>query len=260
MMTYTLTGADIAVDGDVVVKVHRPGTDPHDLATRLRLASDLVDGPLLAPLRTDPERFGSRWRTYWPRVEPAASDSESWAAAGRLLAALHRIPVDEHMRSLQHGAPQRLRRAVYGLRRHEPVVEITRAASALPHASWMPGRECRPVTLVHGGWHLGQLGRREDGTWTLFDIDDLGVGDPAWDLARPAGFWAAGLLDDDDWRAFVDAYRAAGGPAIDDSDAWPVLEPFARAAVVHAAATGVAHGRDGWKQDLLEAECARIAG
>jgi predicted trehalose synthase len=45
------------------------------------------------------------------------------------------------------------------------------------------------MTLVHGDWHLGQLGRRGE-HWVLIDVDDLGVGDPAWDLARPAGFWA----------------------------------------------------------------------
>ena len=51
----------------------------------------------------------------------------------------------------------------------------------------------------------------------LIDVDDLGVGDPAWDLARPAGFWAAGLIPDDDWATFLDAYRDAGGPALPPS-------------------------------------------
>ena len=77
-----------------------------------------------------------------------------------------------------------------------------------------------PDVLVHGDWHLGQLGRWRDG-WRLLDIDDLGVGDPAWDLARPAGFWACGLLPDEDWQAFLDGYRTAGGPALEaDGDAW----------------------------------------
>ena len=49
------------------------------------------------------------------------------------------------------------------------------------------------MTLVHGDWHLGQLAR-VDAEWRLLDIDDVGLGDPAWDLGRPAGFWAAGLL------------------------------------------------------------------
>ena len=85
----------------------------------------------------------------------------------------------------------------------------------------------------------------------LIDIDDLGAGDPAWDLARPAGFWAAGLIPDDDWATFLDAYRDAGGSALPRSDPWPVLEPFARAAVVQAAA----HHPD---DELLHAACARM--
>jgi len=50
------------------------------------------------------------------------------------------------------------------------------------------------------------------------------------------GFWAAGLIPDDDWNTFVDAYRDADGPALPHGDPWQVLEPFARAAVVQAAA------------------------
>jgi aminoglycoside phosphotransferase (APT) family kinase protein len=106
------------------------------------------------------------------------------------------------------------------------------------------------MTLVHGDFHLGQLGRRA-GPWVLLDVDDLGAGDPAWDLARPAGFWAAGLIPDDDWAAFVDSYRDAGGAALPAGDPWPVLDPFARAAVVQAAA----HQPD---DELLRAACVRM--
>jgi hypothetical protein len=70
----------------------------------------------------------------------------------------------------------------------------------------------------------------------LLDVDDLGLGDPAWDLARPAGYWAAGLLPDDGWRAFLDGYAAGGGPAVDPADPWARLDTPARAAVVTAAA------------------------
>jgi aminoglycoside phosphotransferase (APT) family kinase protein len=105
--------------------------------------------------------------------------------------------------------------------------------------------------LVHGDWHLGQLGRLSAATpWLFIDIDDLGVGDPAWDLARPAGFWAAGLIPDDDWAAFLQSYREAGGPAVPPGDPWSVLEPFARAAVIQAAA----HHPD----DELLAACERM--
>ncbi len=92
----------------------------------------------------------------------------------------------------------------------------------------------------------------------LIDIDDLGVGDPAWDLARPAGFWAAGLIPDDDWATFLQSYRDAGGPAVPPGDPWPVLEPFARAAVVQAATAAVAHGDDDETQAALRMACARM--
>lgn len=142
-----------------------------------------------------------------------------------------------------------MRRAVDTARR-DPVVR--RAAASLPTQAWRPGSADRPSTLVHGDWHLGQLGRRSaTEPWLLIDVDDAGVGDPAWDLARPAGFWAAGLIPDEDWTLFLDAYRDAGGPAVPSGDPWPVLEPFARAAVVQAAAN---HPDD----ELLTAACARM--
>jgi aminoglycoside phosphotransferase (APT) family kinase protein len=141
-----------------------------------------------------------------------------------------------------------MRRAV-DAGRHIGVVRA--AAAALTPEAWRPGSPDRPSALVHGDFHLGQLGRRPGGPWLLIDIDDLGVGDPAWDLARPAGFWAAGLIPDDDWARFVDAYRGAGGPALPPGDPWPVLESFARAAVVQAAAH---HPGDA----LLIAACERM--
>ena len=146
-----------------------------------------------------------------------------------------------------HGWPHRLRRVLRATDDHT----VRRAAAGLPGEVWRAGSPDRPTTLVHGDWHLGQLGRPSATVpWLLIDIDDLGVGDPAWDLARPAGFWAAGFIPDDDWAAFLEAYRAAGGTALPSGDPWPVLDPFARAAVVQAAG----HHPD----DELLAACERM--
>ena len=246
----TRSGAEIHVDGDVVYKLHRPGTDPRQLATRLSVAA--ASKALLSPLSVEPERAGDRWRTIWPYVETVVPQPEylPWAEAGGLLARLHR---QEHARA---DPVARLAPAATpgdGCAAGQPDATVRRAAAALPHAVWRAGSSGRPATVVHGDFHLGQLGRRDAGApWLLIDVDDLGVGDPAWDLARPAGFWAAGLIPDDDWAAFVDAYRDADGPALPAGDPWPVLEPFARAAVVQAAA----HHRD---DELLLAACARMA-
>ena len=239
----TRSGAEIVVDGEVVYKLHRQGTDHRALTTRLRVAAE--SGSLLSPLTTVVDPVGTRWRSRWPRVETVVPKPECapWAESGRLLARLHSEPTTGRV---AHGWPQRLRRML----RTTDDATIRRAAAELPAEAWRAGSPNRPATLVHGDWHLGQLGRASE-TWVLIDVDDLGVGDPAWDLARPAGFWAAGLIPDEDWGAFLDAYRDAGGPAVPAGDPWPALDPFARAAVVQAAA----HQPD---DELLRAACERM--
>lgn len=245
----TPSGADVTVDGDVVTKLHRPGTDPQALRQRLRVAARSVC--LLSPLTLEPEAVGNQWQTRWPRVDVVPPDPGAvpWAEAGRLLARLHAEPIVDI--ALPQGGPARLARALDRL--HGPNAEgIRRAAEGLSAPA-----SGRPLTLVHGDFHLGQLGwcrghlGSHRGGLVLIDVDDLGVGDPAADLARPAGFWAAGLLPDEAWHAFLDGYRSGNGPAVPAGDPWPVLEPFARAAVVAAAAN---HPDDG----LLVAACERM--
>jgi len=239
----TPSGATVTVDGDVVTKLHRPGTDPQALRQRLRVAAR--SDCLLSPLNLEPEAVGDRWQTRWPRVDVVPPDPRAvpWAEAGRLLAQLHAEPIGDI--ALPQGGPARLARALARLD-DGPRADVIRRAADGPAAT----ASGRPITLVHGDFHLGQLGRHS-GTLVLIDVDDLGVGDPAADLARPAGFWAAGLLPDDAWHAFIDGYRGGGGPGLPPGDPWPVLEPFARTAVVAAAAN---HPND----DLLVAACARM--
>lgn len=238
----TPSGATVNVDGDVVTKLHRPGTDPQALRQRLRVAAR--SDCLLSPLDLEPEALGDRWQTRWPRVDVVAPEPGAvpWAEAARLLARLHAEPIGDL--ALPQGGPARLARALDRLHGRNAGL-IRRAASGLTEPS-----SGRPFTLVHGDFHLGQLGRHS-GDLVLIDVDDLGVGDPAADLARPAGFWAAGLLPDGAWHAFLDGYRSGNGPAVPPGDPWPVLEPFARAAVVAAAAN---HPDD----ELLVAACERM--
>jgi aminoglycoside phosphotransferase (APT) family kinase protein len=109
--------------------------------------------------------------------------------------------------------------------------------------------------LCHGDWHLGQM--VEAGGWRLIDVDDLGIGDPAWDLARPAALHAAGVLDPEDWGRFLDAYLSAGGVAVAPHDPWAALDVPARALVVQMAARALlAAHRD--RKALDEAQQALV--
>ena len=146
---------------------------------------------------------------------------------------------------------------------------VLRAWERLP--AWARDEEPRaqPRSLLcHGDLHLGQLVRHPapDGPWHLIDVDDLGLGEPAWDLARPAAGYATGLLPAPDWAAFLAGYRAAGGPAVaPGDDLWPPeVDLPARTLTVQLAARGLVDAATGVRplddtdHDLLAA-CARIA-
>lgn len=219
----------------VVVKIHAQHADPAALTRRLHLMA----GPDTEPCWVQPLVYrpfaapGGRLGTLWPRVTVLSSiDRPPWAEAAALLARLHRALIRGD--PPRQGGPDRLARALDRLRRWDD-----------PELGWLIDRgEALSERLqhsprlhwVHGDWHLGHLGhtvlRRR---WKLIDVDDFGVGDPAWDLARPAGFWATGLLDDESWTTLLTAYREAGGPAVPaDGDPWPALDLPARAAVLIA--------------------------
>lgn len=266
--------------GDVVVKVHAPETDASLLADRLAVAADqrvrdvLLD-PLVLPgpgearsARTMTRvrgRLVTAWRAGVP-VDPEEPDEAPWEQAGRLLARLHTAPAAPLP---PMGGPPRVTRAIERLLRggdDRPAARVVLDAYAgLP--GWATGRaEPAPgtrVALVHGDWHLGQL-IRVAGRWRLIDVDTLGHGTPAWDLARPAAWYAAGVLPAEAWQRFLAAYLAAGGPAVPPDDPWSVLEVPARALTVQSAALAVSKADpvtgalDEMGQALVEC-CARMA-
>ncbi|WP_249040489.1 phosphotransferase family protein [Nocardia cyriacigeorgica] len=237
--------------GEVVVKAHSADSDVSALRTRLRVAdSPWLRSVLLAPVPVDGETLLSRAGrpiTLWPSgspVDPEAPDAAPWESAARLLATLHATPVHRRRDLPAAGGPARVRRAMRRLHNAGHTADATAAAVVRRAFDRLPELDCAPMALTHGDFHLGQLVRPADGAWRLIDLDDLGLGDPAWDLARPAAFFAAGILDPAAWTRFLTAYRAAGGSAIPaDGDIWPALDLPARAVVVQAAALAVASGR-----------------
>jgi len=242
----------------VAIKVHAAGTDPAVLAGRLRA----ISLPDTEPVWIQPLAYrvfgapGGRVATLWPRVTVLSTlDRPPWEDAGRLLARLHRAPVDPAAPG--HGGTAALAATVARLRQLDRPdlddwLEDAGTGFEHPHNLDRPllsrladrgdrllARLARPgaQAWVHGDFHLGHLAhtllRR---SWRLVDADHFGVGDPVWDLARPAAFYAAGLLDSTSWGRFVAAYREGGGTAVPTvGDPWPALEPSARAAALAAA-------------------------
>ncbi|GLW06695.1 aminoglycoside phosphotransferase [Microtetraspora sp. NBRC 13810] len=260
--------------GDVVVKAHAPGMDAASLRPRLA-ASARLPGVMLPPLSLTAEHADDRLVSVWPAgspVDPGALDEAPWEAAARLLARLHLVPL-RHLPPLPPaGGPARVSTVVARLRDDDGAAARTvraAAASLPPEALGHPygGPPRAPHGLTHGDWHLGQLVRHppEHGEWLLIDVDDVGHGDQAWDLARPAAWFAAGLLEPAVWHRFLAAYVAAGGPALDGAaDPWERLDIPARALAVQVAAAAVATARRAGREideaeQVLVDTCARIA-
>ncbi|WAL94390.1 aminoglycoside phosphotransferase family protein [Streptomyces sp. Je 1-369] len=262
--------ASVVRHGDVVAKAHAADTDPAELAVRLDVATRIPD-VLLAPLAPAAAPLHGRLVTFWPHGTPVDRDdpdSAPWEAAGALLARLHAAPLPHSLPPMR--GPAKAARAVARLRAAGPHVgasAVLRAWAGLPPWARAEAPAPRPPSLCHGDLHLGQLVRAPEGHWLLIDVDDLGAGDPAWDLARPAAWFACGLLSPEEWARFLDAYRGARGPAVplDGADPWPALDVPARALTVQTAALAItkavaAHRPlDEVEQALVDA-CARMSG
>ncbi|MFE5946802.1 aminoglycoside phosphotransferase family protein [Streptomyces sp. NPDC056480] len=269
--------------GRLVAKAHAPGTDPEEHRARIALAAHPdVREVFLPPLPlSTPGELGGRPVSVWPYgspVDPADPDAAPWEEAATLLALLHRTPppAGPAGRLPEMRAPVKAALAVDRMRGTAP----DHPAATTVLAAWrsIPGGVASdgPRLLCHGDFHLGQLVRDTGpaesaggptpppARWRLIDMDDAGVGDPAWDLARPAAWFAAGILPPEIWSRFLGAYQESGGPAV-GPDPWVQLDVPARALTVQTAALAVAKSTaEGRPLDEVEEvmidTCARIAG
>ncbi|MGW0466763.1 phosphotransferase [Streptomyces sp. NPDC003027] len=254
--------------GPVVLKAHAPGTGGEDHRARIAVAADArLRGVLLPPLTRPDRTIEGRPLTAWPYgtpVDPGDPDAAPWEDAARLLARLHRTAPPAGLPPMR--APVKAALAVERMCRADAaprsaVETVLRAWSTVPQAPAAP-----PGLLCHGDFHLGQLVREPgtpDGRWLLIDVDDLGVGDPAWDLARPAAWFAAGILPPEVWARFLGAYQAEGGPAAPFDDPWAALDLPARALTVQAAALALAKAATENRpldevEEVMIDTCARI--
>ena len=178
-------------------------------------AHELFVQPLSAAPMVEPAGGPASWPGHGSTCSTGPSSELPWAAAGALLARLHLTP-----QSRIEGVPAVARRGQSGLasavRRVESLPVGTTDLSnphrcsarvSSPEPVVRPDGIRRRSSTATGTWAAA----RPRAGWRLLDVDDLGTGDPAWDLGRSAGFWAAGLLDDLDWHDFLDGYRASGG-------------------------------------------------
>jgi len=257
--------------GNIVVKAHPPETDLTDLNARLAAIKHKTFQDLfLQPLQQSVVNISDCFVTIWPAGSaPIADNPESidWESSAKLLGALHAVPFAGIFAEFLFPKTRWLSRlfrthsSLLALKNRPEKRIVLTAFTTLPNIDskvWSSPRRC----FIHGDWHPGQVVSIQ-GSPRLIDIDDIGIGDPSWDLARPAAWRLSGLLSDAAWKAFLESYREASGSAIEERDPWKRLELPARAAVIQAAETALIYAeRDGRQLEDYELAlidtCSRI--
>ncbi len=215
---------------------------PDARALRIEIAAFEAGVPMARPLATPdgayapPIRIGRNevfariWEWVegdafeWHTVEPSVS-----GRVGGLMAAVHRVTPPAVAPEPPSAAPTKSDWRHWAERAQQCALPWARAAlRALPalnaHAAF--AREARadmPLVLSQRDYHPPNVIAQPDGSLALIDWDAAGLADANADVAQYAFVWASdedGAVDTDAVRAFVAAYRDAGGrlrqPAVRD--------------------------------------------
>ncbi len=243
---------------DEVIKIHARETLAEELDARLELISRSPWNQIfLQPIKSQSQTLRQgRIMSQWPFAEALtiSEDEIPWHKCGKLLAELHQIPI------AVNNFPFSLPIATAAKRWQKSIAEL-KSLNFIDHrlkAPWLIVEEMTAkLTLpkiysarthwIHGDWHLGQLVRekseqKSEMNLKLIDIEDMGLGHPVWDLARPGAFYAAGLLDPEDWSSFLNSYLTAGGPAFQarrNETFWEILGPAVEVLSLQCAAVGL---------------------
>jgi aminoglycoside phosphotransferase (APT) family kinase protein len=115
---------------------------------------------------------------------------------------MHALVVPPDLRAVSAGLPPDL----------DELLAVDATLVRLPRARPHPAPERR--VFCHGDFHPDQVAKRADGHWILMDLDLLGAGDPAFDLACWIADWIVEHERADLEAAaapLLDGYRAEGG-------------------------------------------------
>ena len=260
---------DSHVVDDIALLKHAAGVRAEDAAARLLAAStDPVRTVFATPLSATPMRApDGRLLSLEPRLDLAQDANPiPWREIGGLVGRLQAIPHTDVVPLPEHGGRAAVIAALTRADAFHPggSTDILRELGRTLLRTWPPiGRK----TLVHGHLMLSTVGRiPRTPHWLFRDARTLGIGDASWDLGRPAGLWAASLLDDQSWTAFADGYAQAGGRIDLAGDPLVSLDHPARCAVFMATVREVAacgeypHIELTENAEILLAACVRING
>jgi len=195
----------------VVARVSRPGG--RAVAEReVRIAWWLADSgvPVVRPLlETQPAVIGDRAVTWWEQFPPHREASP--AELGAVLRQLHALPVPGDL----------------GLAEFDPFDELT--SNIAVAGNWLSTKDrawlqdlirrlradyahlpaWRPSCVLHGDAWQGNVAVPEHGPPVLLDLEQVGIGDPVWDLAPLAVDYADfSRVSTEEYGTFTDAYGA----------------------------------------------------